>query len=71
MPDQHQTGYLGHCLWYITDHYGQLVEYLRVNGIVLPFTRNTGEGSVTRGEKALRLSDLGGVALVDSAFPHR
>src|SRR4029077_1730380 len=25
-------------VWHITDHYGQLVEYLRLNGIVPPFT---------------------------------
>jgi uncharacterized damage-inducible protein DinB len=29
-------------VWHITDHYGQLVEYLRLNGIVLPFTQKYG-----------------------------
>jgi hypothetical protein len=29
-------------VWHITDHYGQLVEYLRVNGIVPPFTQKYG-----------------------------
>jgi hypothetical protein len=36
-------------VWHITDHYGQLVEYLRLNGIVPPTTQKYGgEGSVTR-----------------------
>lgn len=26
-------------VWHITDHYGQLVEYLRMNGLVPPFTQ--------------------------------
>jgi hypothetical protein len=26
-------------VWHITDHYGQLVEYLRMNGIVPPMTQ--------------------------------
>lgn len=29
-------------LWHITDHYGQLVEYLRMNGIVPPPTQKYG-----------------------------
>ena len=29
-------------LWHITDHYGQLVEYLRINGIVPPRTQKQG-----------------------------
>jgi SOS response associated peptidase (SRAP)/DinB superfamily len=29
-------------LWYITDHYGQLVEYLRMNGVVPPMTQKYG-----------------------------
>jgi hypothetical protein len=29
-------------LWHITDHYGQLVEYLRMNGIVPPTTQKYG-----------------------------
>ena len=29
-------------LWHITDHYGQLVEYLRMNGIVPPMTQKYG-----------------------------
>ena len=29
-------------VWHITDHYGQLVEYLRLNGIVPPFTQKNG-----------------------------
>ena len=29
-------------VWHITDHYGQLVEYLRMNGIVPPETRKYG-----------------------------
>ena len=29
-------------VWHITDHYGQLVEYLRLNGIVPPMTRKYG-----------------------------
>ncbi len=29
-------------VWHITDHYGQLVEYLRMNGIVPPFTQKYG-----------------------------
>jgi uncharacterized damage-inducible protein DinB len=29
-------------VWHITDHYGQLVEYLRLNGIVPPFTQKYG-----------------------------
>jgi uncharacterized damage-inducible protein DinB len=29
-------------VWHITDHYGQLVEYLRLNGIVPPFTQRYG-----------------------------
>jgi len=29
-------------LWHITDHYGQLVEYLRMNGIVPPTTQKQG-----------------------------
>jgi len=27
------------CLWHDLDHYGQLVEYLRMNGIVTPASR--------------------------------
>jgi uncharacterized damage-inducible protein DinB len=30
-------------IWHITDHYGQLVEYLRMNGIVPPMTQKHGE----------------------------
>jgi hypothetical protein len=26
-------------LWHVSDHYGQLVEYLRMNGIVPPASR--------------------------------
>jgi hypothetical protein len=36
---------LGMCVtavWHITDHYGQLVEYLRMNGIVPPATQRYG-----------------------------
>ena len=29
-------------VWHITDHYGQLVEYLRLNGIVPPNTQKYG-----------------------------
>ncbi|HXM64287.1 MAG TPA: DinB family protein [Terriglobales bacterium] len=29
-------------VWHVTDHYGQLVEYLRLNGIVPPFTQKYG-----------------------------
>jgi uncharacterized damage-inducible protein DinB len=29
-------------VWHITDHYGQLVEYLRMNGIVPPATQSYG-----------------------------
>ena len=29
-------------VWHVTDHYGQLVEYLRMNGIVPPSTRRYG-----------------------------
>jgi hypothetical protein len=29
-------------VWHITDHYGQLVEYLRLNGIVPPMTQQSG-----------------------------
>jgi len=29
-------------VWHITDHYGQLVEYLRMNGIVPPATQKYG-----------------------------
>ena len=29
-------------VWHITDHYGQLVAYLRLNGIVPPFTQKCG-----------------------------
>ena len=29
-------------VWHITDHYGQLVEYLRLNGIAPPFTQKYG-----------------------------
>jgi len=29
-------------VWHITDHYGQLVEYLRMNGIVPPMTQKYG-----------------------------
>jgi uncharacterized damage-inducible protein DinB len=29
-------------VWHITDHYGQLVEYLRMNGIVPPMTQRYG-----------------------------
>jgi uncharacterized damage-inducible protein DinB len=29
-------------VWHITDHYGQLVEYLRLNGVVPPMTQKYG-----------------------------
>ena len=29
-------------VWHITDHYGQLLEYLRLNGIVPPSTQKYG-----------------------------
>src|SRR5580692_3970757 len=29
-------------VWHITDHYGQLVEYLRLNGVVPPFPQQYG-----------------------------
>jgi uncharacterized damage-inducible protein DinB len=29
-------------VWHVTDHYGQLVEYLRLNGIVPPMTQKYG-----------------------------
>ena len=29
-------------VWHITDHYGQLVEYLRMNRLVPPFTQKYG-----------------------------
>ena len=29
-------------VWHVTDHYGQLVEYLRINGIVPPMTQKYG-----------------------------
>jgi hypothetical protein len=29
-------------VWHITDHYGQLVEYLRLNAIVPPLTQKYG-----------------------------
>jgi hypothetical protein len=35
-------------VWHIPDHYGRLVEYLRLNGIVPPFTQKYGV-KVTRG----------------------
>jgi uncharacterized damage-inducible protein DinB len=28
-------------VWHVTDHYGQIVEYLRMTGIVPPLTQNT------------------------------
>jgi uncharacterized damage-inducible protein DinB len=28
-------------VWHVTDHYGQIVEYLRMNGIVPPITQQT------------------------------
>jgi len=38
---------------HITDHYGQLVEYLHLNGIVPPFTQKYGvKVRLTRWEKA-------------------
>ena len=30
---------LNSALWHISDHYGQLVEYVRMNGIVPPASR--------------------------------
>jgi hypothetical protein len=30
---------LNPALWHISDHYGQLVEYVRMNGIVPPASR--------------------------------
>jgi len=35
-------------VWHITDHYGQLVEYLRLNGIATEHTEIRAEGSVSR-----------------------
>jgi hypothetical protein len=35
-------GMLVAAVWHITDHYGQLVEYLRMNGIVPPPTQQDG-----------------------------
>jgi hypothetical protein len=29
-------------VWHIADHYGQIVEYLRMNGIVPPSTQQYG-----------------------------
>jgi uncharacterized damage-inducible protein DinB len=29
-------------VWHVTDHCGQIVEYLRMTGIVPPLTQNTG-----------------------------
>ena len=29
-------------IWHVTDHYGQLVAYLRLNGVVPPFTQKYG-----------------------------
>jgi hypothetical protein len=29
-------------VWHVTDHYGQIVEYLRMNGIVPPLTQKNG-----------------------------
>jgi len=29
-------------VWHITDHYGQIVEYLRMNGIVPPLSQSYG-----------------------------
>jgi hypothetical protein len=55
-------------VWNITDHYGQLVAYLRLNGIVPPFTQKYGEGSVSRSGTALRLFRSFEI-LVSFAFP--
>jgi uncharacterized damage-inducible protein DinB len=44
-------------VWHITDHYGQLVEYLRLNGIVPPMTQKYGlkvRGLVWRRRPSLR-----------------
>jgi hypothetical protein len=40
-PDT-RLGILATALWHVTDHYGQLVEYLRMNGIVPPSTQKNG-----------------------------
>ncbi len=37
-----RLGIVSVALWHITDHYGQLVEYLRMNGIVPPVTQRYG-----------------------------
>ena len=43
MPDRTpKLGISVIAVWHITDHYGQLVAYLRLNGIVPPFTQKYG-----------------------------
>jgi hypothetical protein len=37
-----RLGMLVTAVWHISDHYGQLVEYLRMNGIVPPVTQKYG-----------------------------
>ena len=29
-------------VWHVTDHYGQIIEYLRTNGLVPPLTQKYG-----------------------------
>jgi hypothetical protein len=40
-PDT-QLGIAVAAVWHIADHYGQIVEYLRMNGIVPPSTQQYG-----------------------------
>jgi hypothetical protein len=35
-----RLGLAGICVWHNADHYGQMVIYLRLNGIVPPGSRN-------------------------------
>src|ERR1700721_1927641 len=47
-------------VWHITDHYGQLVEYLRLNGIVPPWTQKYGvkvRGLVGRRRSHYRIAE--------------
>jgi uncharacterized damage-inducible protein DinB len=37
-----KLGIAAAALWHVSDHYGQIVEYLRMNGIVPPSTRQYG-----------------------------
>lgn len=46
-------------VWHVTDHYGQLAEYLRLNGIVPPMTQKCqGEITLSDLQQALHLPSL-------------